>query len=68
MRLLVVEDDSALSSLLVRALREESYAVDLAQDGQEAEWLTLRKPELGLDTFRPQLAVSSVRQAGSSLD
>lgn len=44
MRLLVVEDDSALSSLLVRALREESYAVDLAQDGQEAEWLAFENP------------------------
>ncbi|SME88315.1 response regulator transcription factor [Pseudobacteriovorax antillogorgiicola] len=44
MRLLVVEDDPALSSLLVRALREESYAVDLAQDGQEAEWLAFENP------------------------
>ncbi len=35
---------------------------------QEAEWLTLRKPDLGLDTFRPELAVSSVRQTGSRLD
>ena len=44
MRLLVVEDDRALASLLVRALREESYAVDLAQDGQEAEWLAFENP------------------------
>ena len=44
MRVLVVEDDQALSSLLVRALREESYAVDLAQDGQEAEWLAYENP------------------------
>lgn len=44
MRILVVEDDRALSSLLVRALREESYAVDLAQDGQEAEWLAYENP------------------------
>ena len=44
MRLLVVEDDPALSNLLVRALREESYAVDLAQDGQEAEWLAFENP------------------------
>ncbi|NRA64482.1 MAG: response regulator transcription factor [Pseudobacteriovorax sp.] len=44
MRILVVEDDQALSSLLVRALREESYAVDLAQDGQEAEWLAYENP------------------------
>lgn len=44
MRVLVVEDDPALSNLLVRALREESYAVDLAQDGQEAEWLAFENP------------------------
>ena len=44
MRILVVEDDSALSSLLARVLREESYAVDLAQDGQEAEWLAYENP------------------------
>lgn len=44
MRILVVEDDRALASLLVRALREESYAVDLAQDGQEAEWLAFENP------------------------
>lgn len=44
MRILVVEDDLALSNLLVRALREEAYAVDLAQDGQEAEWLAYENP------------------------
>lgn len=44
MRILVVEDDNALSGLLVRVLREESYAVDLAQDGQEAEWLAYENP------------------------
>lgn len=44
MRILVVEDDASLSNLLVRALREDSYAVDLAQDGQEAEWLAFENP------------------------
>jgi DNA-binding response OmpR family regulator len=39
MRILVIEDDPALSSILVRILKEESYAVDLAMDGQEGEWL-----------------------------
>lgn len=39
MRLLLVEDDAKLSAVLARALREESYAVDIAQDGQEAEFL-----------------------------
>ena len=36
MRLLVVEDDARLADLLVRSLREEGYAVDLAGDGEAA--------------------------------
>jgi DNA-binding response OmpR family regulator len=39
MRILVIEDDPALSSILVRILKEESYAVDLAMDGLEGEWM-----------------------------
>ena len=44
MRLLVVEDDFSLANLLVRALKEETYAVDHAADGQEAEWLAFENP------------------------
>lgn len=44
MRVLLVEDDTALSNLLTRALKEDSYAVDLASDGQEAEWLAFENP------------------------
>lgn len=44
MRILVVEDDAPLASVLVRTLREESYAVDHAADGQEAEWLAFENP------------------------
>jgi DNA-binding response OmpR family regulator len=44
MRILVVEDDAPLASVLVRTLREESYAVDQAADGQEAEWLAFENP------------------------
>lgn len=44
MRILVVEDDAALGKLLCRTLREESYAVDYASDGQEAEWLAFENP------------------------
>lgn len=44
MRILVVEDDAPLASILIRALREESYAVDHAADGQEAEWLAFENP------------------------
>lgn len=44
MRILVVEDDAPLADILVRCLREESYAVDHAADGQEAEWLAFENP------------------------
>ena len=44
MRVLVVEDDVKLADLLVRTLREESYAVDVAYDGQEAEFLAYENP------------------------
>lgn len=44
MRILLVEDDAALASILLRTLREESYAVDHASDGQEAEWLAFENP------------------------
>jgi two-component system OmpR family response regulator len=44
MRVLVVEDDAPLANILTRVLREESYAVDRAEDGQEAEWLAFENP------------------------
>ena len=44
MRILVVEDDAPLADILVRCLREESYAVDHAADGQEAEWMAFENP------------------------
>ena len=37
MRVLVVEDDPAISHFVVRGLREENYRVDLAEDGATAE-------------------------------
>ena len=36
MRILVVEDDSVLAAALTRALNQTAYAVDLAQDGEDA--------------------------------
>jgi len=38
MRLLVVEDDVKMASLLKRGLEREGYAVDLAGDGEDALW------------------------------
>jgi two-component system, OmpR family, response regulator len=39
MRILVVEDEVKMAGLLNRALAEESYAVDVAGNGQDAVWL-----------------------------
>jgi DNA-binding response OmpR family regulator len=41
MRLLVVEDEKSLARHLVRGLREESYSVDLASTGAEANRLVV---------------------------
>lgn len=38
MRVLVVEDDERLADVLVRALREQAYDVDVAADGEQALW------------------------------
>jgi DNA-binding response OmpR family regulator len=43
-RILVVEDDAPLANIVTRCLREESYAVDHAPDGQEAEWMAFENP------------------------
>jgi two-component system OmpR family response regulator len=39
MRLLVVEDELKLATLVARGLREEGYAVDVAGDGENALWM-----------------------------
>ena len=36
MRLLVVEDEAKVASFIKRGFEEESYAVDVAVDGEEA--------------------------------
>jgi two-component system OmpR family response regulator len=41
MRLLVVEDDPGMAALLVRGLRREGYAVDVAGNGEDALWSVL---------------------------
>jgi DNA-binding response OmpR family regulator len=41
MRILVVDDDSAILKLIARVLRDESYAIDVASTGEEARLLAL---------------------------
>jgi two-component system, OmpR family, copper resistance phosphate regulon response regulator CusR len=40
MRILVVDNDRRLCGIIKRGLLEEGYAVDVAYDGEEAEYLT----------------------------
>lgn len=73
MRILVVEDDAPLADILVRCLREESYAVDHAADGQEAEWLAYENPYdlIILDLMLPRKdglsVLKSLRTGGISV-
>ena len=41
MRILVVEDDHELADILIRALKEQLYHVDVAYDGESAQHLAL---------------------------
>ena len=41
MRILIVDDDRAILKLMERVLRDEAYAIDLAQTGEEARTLAL---------------------------
>jgi DNA-binding response OmpR family regulator len=57
MRLLLVEDEKKVSDLVARALRAESYAVDIAEDGLRG-WELARSYEYDLiilDLMLPQL-------------
>ena len=44
MRILVVDDDRRLCAVIKRGLLEESYAVDLAYDGEDGEYLAEVNP------------------------
>jgi len=67
---LVVEDEKKLAGLLARGLREEGYAADLADRGEEALWMAGSVPydAIVLDVMLPGLDGFAVcrrlRQAG----
>jgi two-component system OmpR family response regulator len=62
MRVLVVEDDEALNSQIVEALREGGYVVDVAFDGEEGHFLgdTESYDAIVLDIGLPQMDGISV--------
>ena len=55
MRVLVVEDETRMASLLKRALEEEGHAVDVAADGTDGLWLATENPygAIVLDVMLP---------------
>lgn len=65
MRLLVVEDDPKLAALVARGLREDAYAVDVAEDGPRALSQTAlnRYDAIVLDVMLPGLDGFGVVQA-----
>jgi two-component system copper resistance phosphate regulon response regulator CusR len=44
MRVLVVEDDVRIATFVAKGLRENSYAVDIAADGEEAAYMATLSP------------------------
>src|SRR5215471_207409 len=56
-RVLVVEDEHKLASVLARGLREEGYATDVAERGEDALWMAKSAPydAILLDVMLPGL-------------
>jgi two-component system OmpR family response regulator len=44
MRILIVEDEPKMAALLARGLREEGYAVDVAETATDGTWLATENP------------------------
>ncbi len=71
MRILLVEDDVQVARAVRRGLEAEGYAVDVALDGAEGEWLAGENEydALVLDVMLPKLAgdvlCSRLREAGN---
>ena len=45
MRILLVEDDKKMASLIERSLKEQRYAVDAAHDGENGIFLAEANPD-----------------------
>jgi len=69
-RILVVEDDTQVARAVKRGLESEGYAVDMALDGEEGQWLAQENEydALVLDVMLPKLTgdrlCAALRQQG----
>lgn len=70
MRILVVDDDTRVASAVKRGLEREGYAVDVAFDGTEGQWLAAENPydamvlDVMLPGMRGDTLCASLRDAG----
>src|SRR5438105_1059064 len=57
MRVLVVEDETKLAAVLAAGLRDEGYAADVAERGEDALWMAKSAPydAIVLDVMLPGL-------------
>jgi two-component system, OmpR family, response regulator len=57
MRILVVEDEPKMATLVARGLREEGHAADIASRGEDALWMANAAPcdAIVLDVMLPGL-------------
>ncbi len=73
MRLLIVEDEQDLARQMSEALRAADYAVDVAEDGEEAQYLGEVEPydavilDLGLPVVDGLTVLRRWRQAGRTM-
>ena len=73
MRLLVVEDDERLRTMVSQRLREAGFAVDVAADGEEGLYMAKDYPvdlaivDLGLPKMSGLELVKELREAGNKL-
>ncbi|MDQ1466533.1 MAG: hypothetical protein QOH10_948 [Actinomycetota bacterium] len=71
MRILVVEDDKRLAATVKRGLEDEGYAVDVALDGTDGQWLAMEQEydAIVLDVMLPGIngyrLCAGLREAGN---
>ena len=70
MKILVVEDDKRLAATVKRGLEQEGYAVDIALDGTDGQWLAMEQEydAIVLDVMLPGIngyrLCAGLREAG----